>query len=329
MRYFYIIICCIITSSCGYFKHDKTASDPLNRTQLERLHDKAGLYQAEGKKAEDVYGFVHLQSHCDGLLFASLYDALNGTADVLKAAGEEPGRWYRRPDHAGCDNDISRDMLIGLAWWTWQSGAGRVAQDVVDYAKAHDMKMGEGPVDVVTMSPELLDTFYRISRAFGGADDPSLDTAGTRLQDDQQKNGLTALPLPGGYLGHLLVLHELLRARVYGGASDYQKQVFDQKVSDQPKNAFFQAAAHLYGDGDQQLVYEILDNTALFPADRLPDSRDRCEDYLWQRDYDLARTDGKSPDWAPCAVPDGTPPFSGLDLRFALKIAENTLRNGG
>lgn len=308
----------LLLIGCGYFKHDTPAKDPLGRTQLEQLDDKAGVYSALGPNSEDVAGFVH--STCDGLLFTSLYDALQSKSDVLKAQDpNQPGKWYRHPDHGTCSNDISRDMLIGLAWWAWETGAGKVAQDVVDYAKAHDMKMGEGPFDVVTMSPELLDTFYRISRAFGGVDDPGLDKP---VEPDGPK--LTTLPLPGGYQGHLLVLHELLRAQVYGGASQYQLDVFKQKASDQPHNAFFQATYHLYSDGDQSSTLAILQDAALFPTDKLPDSSNRCEEYIWQRDENRAA----GGDWAPCDVPAGTRPHSGTDLRFALKVAENGFRKG-
>lgn len=319
-----ILFGCLLTAltGCGFFsKHDHKASDPLGRTQLQRLDDLAGVYAANGQKAEDAQGFVH--ATCDGLLFTGLYDALAGKTDIMKAQGPTPGQWFRHPDHAGCSNDISRDMLIGLAFWAWEAGAGKVAQDVVDYAKAHNMKMGEGPVDVVTMSPELLDTFYKISRAFGGADDPALDTASTQLRLNQQDLQLTS-PLPSGFLGHLLVLHELLRAQIYGGASSYQLDVFKGKAGDQQKNALFQAAYHLYTDGDQQLVYEILDDETLFPTADLPTAGLRCEEYLWQRDENRAA----GGDWAPCDVPAGTRPHSGVDLRLALRVAENKLRKG-
>lgn len=321
MQYLLLMACIMASAGCSYFdKHEKKASDPLNADQLSRLHAVSDVYAADGNEAEDAAGFVH--STCDGLLFTALYDALSGSANVLKAQAE-PGHWYRHPDHATCSNDISRDMLIGLAWWAWETGAGKVAQDVVDYAKAHNMKMGEGPVDVVTMSPELLDTFYQVSKYFGGANDPELDKAAEQIRQEQEANHLTSLPLPGGFLGHLLVLHELLRAHIYGGSSTYQLAVFKQKASEQPNNALFQAAYHLYDGGDQSEAYRILDDTRYFPADKLPTAGERCEEYLWQRDEET-RAGG---DWAPCDVPAGTKPWSGTDLRFALKVAENKMRH--
>jgi hypothetical protein len=49
----------------------------------------------------------------------------------------------------------------------------------------------------------------------------------------------------------------------------------------------------------------------LFPSDRLPQPKDRCEEYLWQRD-DLPK------DWAAC---DTIGVHDGVDFLIAAKIA--------
>ncbi len=51
---------------------------------------------------------------------------------------------------------------------------------------------------------------------------------------------------------------------------------------------------HLYSDNDQKDALVVLLDDSLFPNDRLPTTRNRCEPYLFQRD-------DTGDDWRPCA----------------------------
>jgi hypothetical protein len=82
-------------------------------------------------------------------------------------------------------------------------------------------------------------------------------------------------------------------------------------VEESPRNALMHALYHKYKDGDQSKTIAILMDETLFPSDRLPHPKDRCEEYLWQRD-DLPK------DWQPC---DKQGVHDGVDFLLAAFVA--------
>lgn len=327
-------VCLIVLSACGCSKRDKPAIDPV--TPLTTLDDKAGVYEAQLSEALDLQGFVH--DRCDGLLFRTLLAVARGVEDreLILSAREPSGKWHRHPlkdcyiddRDNGSKSTISNDMLLGLAWWAWEFKAADVVKGVIDYGKAHNWNMGDGDPFRTIMRPSLIITYYDIARKLGvDAGTPlfplleqerwggevSTMNYGTVLQLNLYTDEVS---LQTGYEAHLQVLHTLLRAHVLGAASVVDLDVLKSQAERQPNNALFQAAYHLYADGDQSEALKALENEAWFPATRLPTAADRCPEYLFQRD---------EVEWAGCS-PDGKRPHSATDFRFALKVAQNKLR---
>jgi len=95
-----------------------------------------------------------------------------------------------------------------------------------------------------------------------------------------------------------------------GGISEADYELLRIYQNESPNNALIKALYHKYKDGNQDETIAILLNTSLFPEDRLPNAKDRCEEYLWQRN--------PGPDWQPC---DSNKIHDGVDFLFAAFVA--------
>lgn len=313
-----IFILVFLSLGCGRFKRNHT-EQPETNPAIERNRLKAELYLEHGAEAKGPNGYVH--GKCDGLLFNSLYVVAGGTADIMASQGE-PGQWFRSPEHdcyggapGEAGSDISQDMFVGLFTWAWHTKQLKVISDVLQYGKDHNWVMGRGDPFRTILRPGMIALAYNIKRELGGDADAVVDDASRQPDPSLKLNPL----VPTGFEAHLQVVSELVRSHVLGGASDISIAVFKAQAERQPRNALFNAAYHLYTDGDQTQAENALDNGALFPSNRLPTNADRCEEYLYQRD-DLPK------DWAGCT--DDTPRLthSGTDLLFTLMIVDNKLR---
>jgi len=304
-----LFMLCVLLSSCSYWMPTTEPKNPEAVT-LASVQAKADHYKDHAKESRDAQGFVH--NKCDGLLFTALLAVATNTPDrdtILKAQGEN-GRWYRHALHdcyqkKESASDISNDMMLGLALYAWHFKDLDIVTGVIDYGKAHAWKMGEGDPFRTVLRPTLVATYYMMSKELGK--DAGTPPENTQIDLVQE-----------GYEAHLSVLHSLLRAHIAGKASDADIADFKAQAERQPKNALFQAAYHLYLDGDQAAAISGLAEDSLFPPGRLPTVADRCEEYLYQRDNEPG-------DWTPC--PGGDPrPHSGTDLLFALAVSQNKIR---
>lgn len=261
---------------------------------------------------------------CDWLLFESLADAAHGwTGNVEKAEGE-PGQWFRTPAHdclvtGRSASDISRDMLLGLAFYLWQTGDAQNALEVVDYAEAHGGLMGEGDESRTAILLPLLNTFESIVANRGEVPmppktvNPDPYSVGLTLTDGE----MDALLLQTGFRAHLTVLHIFLRGLIYGELSTIELQILKSQAERQPRNAFYQATYHKFLDGDQDDAMAALMDESLFPRETLPTNKNYCESYLWQRDQGV--------DWEPC---DQAKTHSGADFLVAATVIRNGFREG-
>ncbi len=237
------------------------------------MEDKFKLYLKEVPLTQDRYGFIY-SDECDSLLFTSLVGCVPGTAVYIEAAFDKRDQqWKRRPiampacypDHS--KSSISRDMLIGLAWYTYTNDRLDLSEQVIRYALAHYFVMGQGPLSRTFMTPGLLSTYAWISYRLGGPSRPWL-----RYLPQIESNKVT------DYQAHLSVLHILLRNKLMG--KDKYADLLAFHANRNPENALFQFAA-----GRVDKAYTILNNRQYFPEDRLPRKSDRKGPWLWERDY--------------------------------------------
>jgi hypothetical protein len=182
--------------------------------------------------------------------------------------------------------------MMGLIWWMYTTKNLTEAIALRNYAQEHYLKMGEGDSRVL-MSPALYSTLLMVIERLEG----KLVTSNMLMVWDKTL---------GGYRSHLTILHILLRAELLGYVSPDELGVIITYADKQPNNALFQFAYAKYMNGDYSKTINLLLDLPQFPDDRLPTNMDKCEHWLWQRDY----SDTK--DWVPC--PDRNIEMNGGEL---------------
>lgn len=231
------------------------------------------------KTVQDRHGFI--ESHeCDSLLFTGLVGCVPGfTVDIDAAFDNSTKQWYRRPTDCSCYPDgsvssISRDMLLGLAWYAYYNKRLDISESVINYALKNKMVMGEGELSRTLMTPSLLSTYCYISYRLGGPNRWWL-----RWIPDIESKHTT------DYQAHLTVLHILLRNELTGKQKN--TKVLQYHADRQPLNPLF-----LIGINDKDTARDVLMQSAWWPNDRLPSSSDRKAQWLPMRD--------EGSDWEAC-----------------------------
>jgi hypothetical protein len=267
-------------------KDQVSISDDLR----EKVKAKRNLYLSLQHEALNEHGYAHKK--CDSIGFTALCKASQGCKDANLYASEDNGRWYRSPekdcfDKGESKSDISKDMALMLFIAFYETKDLDALHRFRSYAEANNYIMGrpsdnaEG-ISRVLMTPGLILTMQRLDKKLSGLEVPA-------DPDDSDR----ALPVINkGFQAHLDILSIWLNGELTGKVSSSDQFVLRSQVERQPRNALFQAVYHLYEDGDQTKAFEILADENLFPSDRLPTSKDRCEEYLFQRDFGA--------DWQSC-----------------------------
>lgn len=256
---------------------------------------KAELYKSLHK------GWAH--DKCDSLGFTSLCKLAGGCVEAdIKQAQSEPGRWYRSPEHNCFDlgesrSDISKDMFIMMFPYLWNIGDKIALADIYSYGKKNNWIMGryDGTVD----------GFARVYMV------PEMSLFLEEMLSKKEFKYSSDVPVNSGFAAHLDVIWFLTKAIVRKEMDAVSYERVRIMVDKQPRNALFQAVYHRFKDGDQSNAINILMDESLFPASKLPSSRERCEKYLWQRDEDNS-------DWIPC---DKEQTHDGVDFLVAAWVA--------
>jgi hypothetical protein len=265
---------------------------------------KSSIVQPSVAKKAELYKSLHKgwahQGGCDSLGFTALCKLAGGCQDVdiYKAEGE-PGRWYRNEsktcfDRKESKSDISKDMFVMLFPYLYAQGDKKNIREIYDYGKANGWVMGRGPASRTYLVPPMI---VLLQRMLGF--DISVKFEASHIFEK------------AGYEKHLDVIDLLLKSMIGNGLNKYEFEEVKRYSEKNPKNALFSALYHKYKDGNQQQTIDILMDEKLFPSDRLPTSADRCEEYLWQRDYN-------ENDWGPC---NSGKTHDGVDLLLAAWVS--------
>ena len=238
------------------------------------------MYEKLIKSMQDECGFIHTDES-DSLLFSSLLGCVPGFDVYIDACLAFDGRWLRKPTYysepyaAGeSKSSISRDMLLGLAWYAWFNRRLDISESVINYALEHYLVMGSGAISRIIMSPGLLATYACISHRLGG---PS-------------RSWLRWIPCDVGvtqtsYRGHLQILHCILRDIICGRAFRH-RAIYDRQVRRAPRNPLYNIAAGRIAEAE-----EVMSDIRYFPRRRLPTNKDRKTHWFQMRD--------EGPDWEP------------------------------
>lgn len=289
----------LLTIGCG--EHDEKESKASN---LELLDAKRKIYLELSSATLDEDGWI-LTKECDSLLHTSLYYFGGGSSDILKAQDED-GRFWRRPGRdclakGGSKSSLSRDMMLGAMIAIWKAKDLSTIEKAISYVeKTGSMGEHDGSLDGrnrVSASPAFEALMYELRDQLGGK------------YSSKQEIPQAYFPQKG-YQAHLQALNIALMGMMSGKISTIQRNTLASQVEDDPNNAVYQALFHKYEDGDQTKAVEILLREDLFPADRLPTSKDRCNAYLFMHGE-------KESDWGACDKGETHP---GHDLLFAAAL---------
>jgi hypothetical protein len=255
---------------------------------------------------QDENGFVETV-RCDSLLFSGLLGSVPNVDVDLLAARDEAGQWFRRPTKdclatSRSKSTISRDMLVGVLWWSWRNDRLDVIEDLIQYASDHDFVMGQHDGSLegrgrVILSPALAMTMAKLRLKLGGADSVYAHTP------------LVWPTIEPGFQRHLQVLHILLRAELDGGVSAQEASLLATYVKEEPGNLLWQAAARRHLNHNATGWVKLADK---YPLGRLPSARNEwCDEWPVQRS---ANSKGQLP------CPESTRIHSGGELLFAITI---------
>lgn len=265
--------------------------------RIQQLKKKHELYSELCQSTEmDKNGFVDYK-YCDSLLFSCLTNIGIGKKFNVRAAQDKSGAWLRRPlEHGSCwpegsGSSISRDMFTGLIFYIWRSKDLDLANELFDYGQKNNWIMGQGDVARIYFTPRLQATLSEIIYRLGG------------------KNRFIRRHIPQmftkteGFAAHLDVLHMRLREELLG--KQIYKKMYKYHANRQPQNPLFKILA-----GQYQSALNLLLDDKYFPNNRLPNTKDRRESWITQRDMD---------NWHYAPVPEDEPTVNhhGGDFLFA------------
>lgn len=286
----------ILTLLVGCHREKVHPTEPLPNETLEQT---SAFYVEHQSEVSDEHGFIDV-AHCDSSFFSILKGA--ATPVDIFAAREENGRWHRRPiDRGECfptesESTISMETFISLMWYAYAHNDLKLVEDIWSYGQPRSWIMGDGPRDLVTILavvPTLAQLIYKL----GGV-------------DHYERH--VGILWPAGFRdfrAHFFALHLLLRNRIYGTIEESGKLFVAEQVLRQPINPLFQCLA-----GNVAETVRLLNSETNWPRQRFPNSKDRCEEWLYQRDF--------GSDWMPC---DEGITHSGADLIFLAYLVKQGL----
>ena len=267
------------------------------------LQDKFNFYLSNIKTFQDDHGFIGSDG-CDSLLWTGLSGCVPDIkVDIDSAFYKVKDEWHRRPCENPCfpnhsASTISKDMLIGLAWYAYFNRRLDISEGIIKHALSHWCIMGEAKTlkdkfGACLLTPGLLATYAEISYRLGGPNRWWL-----RYFPQYESSSVV------DFQAHLSVLHIYLRKLMGVKIGWMARRCLKSQYKRQPHNALFALA-----NDDKFSAAQLLDVEMWWPTNRLPSTAGRGEMWLHQRDY------GK--DWKPNLTINPPKVFSGADLLFA------------
>jgi hypothetical protein len=172
-----------------------------------------------------------------------------------------------------------------------------LAETFFRYGQNHSWVMGAVELSRTAFTPNMQALYALAIQHLGGKSNPE------RLYK------IVLNGAQSGYAAHLEVLSVIILGKIHGSIDAHNLGVLKSYYHRQPRNPLFAAAYYRYSgdEGAKMASVTALKDERLFPSDRLPESKDRCEQWLVQRD--------EGDDWMPC--PEEGRVHSGGDFLFS------------
>lgn len=258
-----ILATAILITSCGALNEGFSHAVP-KPARLGELRDKLALYRVLAQELQHPdHGWIY-HDNCDGLLWDGLLKFSGMDIDLL-AARNADGQWFRTPDQ-NCYPErshatISRDMMIGM----WFGSERSWREDLWEYAKSKNWKIGEGPIDTVFLTPNFINTL------------------GISIGKGRQIFEMWVDPIKS-HQRHIVALNAIYRNLTSNtGLKETIKIMKTLKHHDPDNMVYFYFLAK-HGKAPMHQVVDVLLDSPWFPNDRLPTTADRCRHWIWEMD---------------------------------------------
>jgi hypothetical protein len=291
-----LLLTILLLAGCGHTQR----TEPVGGYQDPELLAKGDFYSSLLPRVSDPDGFIEVDK-CDSVHFSALLSAATIKFNV-RAAVDDVGKLHRRPlrykecypDESKSEN--SRDAYLMVLAYILAYEDLDLAETFFSYGQNHSWVMGAGELSRTAFTPNMQAMYALAIQHLGGKSYPE------RLY----KIVLSANQ--AGYAAHLEVLTVLLLGKINGYIDAHNLGVLKNYYHKQPHNPLFAAAYYRYSGNEEARMASVatLKDERLFPSDRLPESKDRCEQWLVQRD--------EGDDWQPC--PEEGRTHSGGDFLF-------------
>lgn len=257
-----------------------TDNKPKKTSQtIQDVDGKFVRYLALSRSQQDQNGYI--TKKCDMAFHTALYAAATGLDIDFTLIRNEDGQLFRTwaKDCLATGRSrstFSRDPWLALLLVSWVREDLDYVERMIKYVEDHDGKIGDhdgsaSGLSRVVMTPQLLHLAYRVRHKLGG-DAPPIPKLPEVYSDVKGSDGA------------LQVLFILVSGLVDGGIDERARNQLNWHKDNSPRNAFFHAVRDKFTDGDQAKAIELIMDERLYPADRLPQSSDRCSNYLHTRD---------------------------------------------
>jgi len=235
--------------------------------------DLEAQYVSMVQDIQDENGFIDTK-YCDSILHTALIGVHPDIKVNLEAAEKSPGEWLRRPlsypecfESGESRSTISRDMLLGVMWWAVVNKDLGMLERMWDYGTSNAWFMGNNVHTVMNfnMITLLAKAIYKL----GGS-------------DYLPRRSYIYFGNCEGYVCHLsalqIALNGYIEGSIRGSHVDYLIKIADKN----PNNILFAALKAKYVDYDFAKVFAMI--AQRYPADRLPNTSDWCDDWPVQRE---------------------------------------------
>lgn len=239
------------------------------------LTQRAASYVRLLPQVQDSAGFVDTD-RCDSLLFSSLTAVGANQPIDIRAAQLPDGAWLRRPtNYPECfqsgesASTISRDMLLGVFWYGWHFRDLQLLESTWQHLERNGWVAGQGERSRTQLNPVLIGTLAQLIYRLGGPDRAVRLTPAVWAPVD-------------GYERHLQVLHVMLRWEA-GLESIVAAAAIRRAYEQDRSNVLFASALARIGGLSPFVAERKLLESTWHLRDRLATSRDRCEEWVTQR----------------------------------------------
>lgn len=342
-----ILASILALAGCAALQKDNHPKDPPASPVGDEVRAQLQAYRPLIKAQADSYGLARLGGSIgDSALFSCLAyaaGALDFDPAILFTADGKP---IRHPEIAPGKSatPISKDMMNGIMWCLHTLGkrdkdhALDLVSKWIAFGKAHSSGVSVGWffcteddkaaykindqdwLGKCLALPAVVKDIYRVAKEVGYPCDQDCQAwmaVGSNVPSDND-----------GFLRHLAVTTTTRNGLVEGGINDNSlKIVLENAAKAQPRNALYQGAYHLFGDGDQTKALALLEDPNFFPPGVLPTKNQFCTPYIFQRDDD-SQSEKAEPDWMPC--PDDKNPNidqgRGIDFAFTAALVLGEIR---